>query len=134
MYYSAGLGLGFTAGNGLHFGVGRNRDDIQFGAGFLFDGEEGEQLYSLGARYLRTLYFGSVNDTYAWAGAGAHGIKTPSRGTRISYVGAGLGVSLLLGDPFRFNVDTGLHTEFRTGRSYMPNLSPSGNLALQYVW
>ncbi len=103
-----GLGAGHTSGNGLQVGMIRGPHTGQLGLGLLYDGERARFRYSLGGRYLRELYTGEVNDTYAWGGAALHGNHVKDReNAHTVTAGAGLGIAFHFGLPFRFFMDSG---------------------------
>ena len=104
-----GFGGGFEAGNGLRLGMAQGKDAGELGLGLLYRSQDAEFQYSIGLRYLRTLYAGQVNDTYAWAGAGVMGHSRSGDNGRLASAGAGLGISIHFGLPFHINVDSGWH-------------------------
>ena len=130
-----GFGGGFESGNGLQLGMKRGENTEMLGLGVLYDGQTAEFKYSVGLRYLRTLYSGRVNDTYAWTGCGITGHnRTGSDGTLVS-AGAGVGFSLHFGLPFHLNVDSGWRIyhddeDQFTGLQFGPTI----NGALVYEW
>jgi hypothetical protein len=133
--FMVGFGGGFEAGNGLRLGMSRGKDAVELGLGLLYKAQDAEFQYSLGLRYLRTLYAGQVNDTYAWTGAGVMGHNRSGDNGRLASVGAGLGISIHFGLPFHFNVDSGWHIYDDSQSIYGRIQSgPTINGAVVYEW
>lgn len=138
-----GLGAGHASGNGLQAGMIRGAHAGQFGVGLLYNGENAQLRYSLGTRYLRTLYVSPVNDTYAWGGVAMHGDHRKDRyDERTGVAGAGLGVSFHFGLPFRFYMDAGFAFSREHSKRHVGNMEdtvnrtfgPTLNGGILYAW
>ena len=133
--FIVGLGGGFEAGNGLRLGIKQGKNTGELGVGLLYHGETAEFQYSLGLRYLHTLYSGRANDTYVWTGAGIMGHDSPGNSGTLVSAGLGLGISLHFGIPFHFNFDSGWHGYRDSQGSFTGvQFGPTINGALVYEW
>jgi hypothetical protein len=133
--FAVGIGGGFEAGNGLRLGYKEGRHAGELGLGLLYEAQAAEFQYSVGLRYLRTLYEGRINDTYAWTGAGVLGHDREGSGGYVASAGLGLGISLHFGLPFRLKVDSGWRTFYDGNGSYQEvQYGPTINGALVYEW
>ena len=131
--YSVGFGAGPQSGHGLHVGVARGLNAVDLGLGVIYDGNEAEWGYRTGLRYLRTLYAGRVNDTYAWSGGALTGNYRDQTASHITSFGAGLGVVFHYGLPFRLYFDSGLAAYLSKGLSKR-EYYPAFNGGLVYEW
>lgn len=126
-----GIGVGYEAGNGIRVGGSIGRHGLESGFGITYSGETGEMNYSVGARYLNTLYEGA----YAWIGAGKLGHRRGSDRASLQSAGAGLGVSWKLGPMFRLMIDSGWHlysdSDLAGGNA---QLNPTVNAGVVYIW
>ncbi len=126
-----GVGVGYEAGNGIRLGGSIGRHGLETGFGITYSGETGEMNYSVGARYLNTLYEGA----YAWVGAGKLGHRRASDHGSLQSMGAGLGIAWDLGPMFRLMIDSGWHlysdTELADGKT---QINPTINAAVVYIW
>lgn len=132
---AVGFGAGYEAGNGLHLGLSRGPDAARIGLGLIYTDQNAEFQYSAGLRYLRTLYAGRINDTYAWIGSALHGRYREGESGILAAEGAGIGLALHLGLPFRLEIDSGWDGNY-DGDADGPDWSwgPTVNGALVYAW
>lgn len=131
--FALGAGAGPQSGNGLHLIVSRGRDAVDLGVGVLYDDSDAKWGYSTGLRYLRTLYAGLANDTYAWAGGALTGNYRNQTASHITSFGAGLGVAFHFGLPIHLYFDSGLAAYLSEGlrkREYYPAF----NGGVYYAW
>jgi hypothetical protein len=133
--FIVGFGGGYEAGNGLQLGMRQGKNAGELGLGLLYDGQTAKFQYSLGLRYLRALYSGRVNDTYAWTGVGVMGHSSAGDNGSLVSAGAGLGLSLHFGLPFHLNCDSGWHV-YRDSQGSFTGLQfgPTINGSLVYEW
>lgn len=131
--YSVGFGAGPQSGHGLHVGLARGLDAVDLGLGVIYDGQEAEWGYSTGLRYLRTLYAGRVNDTYAWGGGALTGNYRDQTASHITSFGAGLGLSFHFGLPIHIYFDSGLAAYFSKGLE-KKEYYPAFNGGVVYEW
>jgi hypothetical protein len=128
-----GFGAGPQSGNGLHLGMIRGSHAVDFGLGLLYDSQDAKWGYSSGLRYMKYLYQGSVNDTYAWGGGALTGNYRDQTASHVTSVGAGLGVAFHFGLPIQIYFDSGLAGYFSEGfdkKEYFP----AYNGGIRYVW
>lgn len=131
--YFVGFGAGPQSGHGLHLGLARGPHAADLGLGLIYDGQNAKWGYSTGLRYLRTLYAGRVNDTYAWGGGAITGNYRDQTASNVVSAGAGLGLSFHFGLPIHVNFDSGLAGYFEkkfAKREYYPAF----NAAILYEW
>lgn len=131
--YSVGFGAGPQSGNGVHVGYMRGANAVDLGLGVIYDSQDAKWGYSTGLRYLRTLYAGAINDTYAWGGGAITGNYRDQTASHITSFGAGLGVAFHGGLPVQFYFDSGLAAYLSKGlenREYYPAF----NGGIRYVW
>lgn len=130
-----GFGGGFEAGNGLRLGIKQDAQTMELGLGLLYSGQDAELKYSTGLRYLRDLYTGRLNDTYAWGGVGVMGHYRSGEEAHLISAGAGLGISLHFGLPFHLNFDSGWRIYYDSQSLYRGlQTGPTINGALIYEW
>ncbi len=126
-----GVGAGFEAGNGLRLGFSYGPYGAEAGGGVTYSGETGQLNYSIGARYIHSLY----ETAYAWAGAGTLGHRVRADRARLTSGGAGLGINWHLGPMFRLMLDSGWHiysdSDIEDGAT---QINPTFNGALVYTW
>jgi len=133
--YAVGFGGGYEAGNGLHLGLARGSHAARMGLGLFYLDETAEFQYSAGLRYLRTLYTGRINDTYAWMGSGIRGHSRKGDAGFFPAAGAGVGLSLHFGLPFHLQVESGWDGYFDSAnRGWGIQWGPTLNGALVYEW
>ncbi len=133
--YSVGFGAGFESGNGVHLGLAQGKNAGQLGLGLIYKDLNAEFQYSTGFRFLRSLYRGKINDTYAWAGMAIHGHYNKEDEGFLAAEGAGVGLSLHLGMPFHLFLDSGWHL-FLDSESKGREIQwgPTINGGLVYEW
>ena len=131
--YSVGFGAGPQSGHGLHVGIARGLNAVDLGLGVIYDGNDAKWGYSTGLRYLRTLYAGRVNDTYAWGGGALTGNYRDQTASHVTSFGAGLGVAFHYGLPLRVYFDSGLAAYLSEGLE-KKEYYPAFNGGVVYEW
>lgn len=133
--FAVGLGAGYEAGNGLHLGLASGKYAARMGLGLIYEDQNAEFDYSAGLRGLRILYQGRINDTYAWIGSAIHGHYRAGDAGFLSAGGAGVGMALHLGLPFRLEIDSGWDAYYDSGKKDAGvQWGPTLNGALVYEW
>lgn len=133
--FAVGFGGGFEAGNGLHLGLASGRNAGRIGLGLIYQDQNAEFKYSAGLRFLRILYEGRINDTYAWIGTAMHGHFRDAEEGFLSASGAGVGLALHLGLPFRLEIDSGWDGYYDSAeKGARLQWGPTLNGALVYEW
>jgi hypothetical protein len=135
--YIIGAGAGTESGMGLHLGLLKGSHALQLGVGFLY-GEDADLFYSAGLRYMKYLYYGRLNNTYAWSGGSTTGRKSESEHNRFTSFGLGLGLDYHFGLPLHFQVDTGFRLIYDHNVIYFNNpcfhVGPTVNGSITYHW
>lgn len=133
--FAVGFGAGYEAGNGLHLGLASGRNAGRIGLGLIYEDQNAEFKYSAGLRFLRILYKGRTDDTYAWIGTAVHGHFRDAETAFLSAGGAGVGMALHLGLPFRLEVDSGWDGYYDSAaKGQRLQWGPTLNGALVYEW
>jgi hypothetical protein len=133
--YALGFGAGLESGIGIQMARIYDANRYQLGLGILYNGDRAKFSYSMGLRYMRSLYTGRINNTYAWAGGGISGENEEEYTYTHSSLGLGLGVSFHFGLPFHFSLDTGLKVFSDSDEADGEfQIMPAINSAVTYEW